>query len=95
MKKLPHFRDLDARFAYRVPLQQQTPEQIYQILIDKGAPETCYVMGNHELDGLEIDLRKALNGIVDMSWGVFLSCISGKLGYFGGEGPNERYILER
>ncbi len=61
----------------------------------KGAPETCYVMGYSEFDGRAVDLRGALEEIVGRSFGNFLSCIPGKFGYFEGEEPNERYILER
>ena len=40
-------------------------------------------------------LHDALNDVVGSSDGTFVSCIPGKLAYFEGEEPNERYILER
>jgi hypothetical protein len=48
-----------------------------------------------DLDGQETDLRPALKEIVGWYDGTFLSCLPGRLGYFEGEEPNERYILER
>ncbi len=46
----------------------------------------CYVMGDSDLDGRGVDLREALEEIVgDISWGNFISCIPGRLGYFGGK----------
>ncbi len=90
-----HLQDLDPRFAHRIPPGHQTVDKVYLLLKQKGAPDTCYVMGDSELDGREVSLREALEGIFDVSFGNFLSCIPGKLGYFGGEEPNERYILER
>jgi hypothetical protein len=52
-------------------------------------------MGNCELDGQDGDLWEALNTIVELSFGNFLSCGPGKVAYFGGEHYNERYVLER
>jgi hypothetical protein len=93
--QLAHFYDLDPRFAHRIPPNEQTVEGIYGLLRGKGAPETCYALGDSQLDGREVALREALEAIVNVSFGNFLSCIPGRLGYFGGEEPNERYILER
>ncbi len=87
--------DVDLRFAHRIPPQETTVDKIYQLLKEKGAPDTCYVMGESILDGQEVDLREALEAIVPVSFGNFISCIPGKLGYYGGELANERYILER
>lgn len=93
--ELPHLYDLDPRFAHRIPPDYQTVDAIYRRLKEKGAPDTCHVMGMSGLDGREVNLREALEEIADVSFGNFLSCIPGKLGYFAGEDPNERYILER
>jgi hypothetical protein len=48
-----------------------------------------------DLDGQEVDLRAALEDVVGYNDGTFISCIPGRLAYFEGEGPNERYVLER
>ncbi len=60
LRKLAHFQDLDPRFAHRIPPSEQTTDKIYALLKGKGAPDTCYVMGDSELDGREVDLREAL-----------------------------------
>jgi hypothetical protein len=86
---------LDLRFAHRIPPGEQTRERIYSLLKDRGAPDICHVMGPCELDGQDVELWEALNEIFELSFGNFLSCIPGKLAYFGGENYNERYILER
>jgi hypothetical protein len=93
--QLAHFHDLDPRFAHRILPRDQKLEKIYQLLKGKGAPSTCHVMGASELDGRDVDLHVALEDVIENPWGNFLSCIPGRLGYFGGEEPNERYILER
>ncbi len=95
LDQLAHFQDLDPRFAHQVPPDKRTAAAIYRVLKEKGAPDTCYVMGNSDLDGREVVLRGALERIVDASFGDFISCIPGKLGFFAGEYPDERYILER
>lgn len=95
LSQLPHLYDLEPRFAPRLPPSDQTVDRIYRLLRGKGAPETCYVMGLGGLDGREVYLREALEEIVHVSFGNFISCIPGTLGYFGGEDPGERYILER
>ena len=90
-----HLHDLDPRFAHRIAPRDQTVEKIYQVLKEKGAPEMCHVMGEGGLDGRDVGLREALEEIVPSSFGNFISCVPGRLGYFGGEESNERYILER
>lgn len=95
LNRLAHCAPLDPRFARRIPFDDQTPARIYRALRARGAPARCHVMGATRLDGQEVDLREALDDVVPDSTGVFVSCIAGKLAYFGAEGPNERYILER
>ncbi len=85
LSQLPHLYDLDSRFAHRIPPGDQTVDRIYRLLKEKGAPNTCHVMGMSGLDGRDVDLRKALEEIVDVSFGNFISCIPGRLGYFGGK----------
>lgn len=93
--QLAHFHDLDPRYAHRIPPRDQTTDGVYRLLKGKGAPDTCYAMGHSDLDGQVVPLREALEDIVPVSFGQFVSCIPGKLGYFGGEESNEHYILER
>jgi hypothetical protein len=92
-----HMRDLDPRFAERLPPRLHTASAIYDLLRERGAPPVCYVMsGSSDLDGQEVDLREALMHVVDQGHdGTFLSCITGRLAYFDGEEYGERYILVR
>jgi hypothetical protein len=92
-----HMRDLDARFAERIAPRDQNGAAIYGMLRERGAPETCYVMsGSSDLDGEVSDLRDTLVRVVDEGYdGTFVSCIPGRLAYFDGEEPGERYILAR
>ena len=93
-----HMRDLDARFAERIAPRDNYAADIYAMLRERGAPETCYVMSaSSDLDGEMSDLRETLVRVVDegLSDGTFVSCIPGRLAYFRGYEPGERYILAR
>ena len=93
---LNHFRDLDDRFSAHVSDSFEITYEIAQILKKKNAPDKCYVISdNKEIDGRQMDLTAALEEVVGNGIGTILSCIPGKLAYFEGEEPHERYILER
>lgn len=95
-RNFPHMNDLDPRYAQKIDPRRQHAPQIYELLRDRGAPEACYVMSaTADLDGQRVGLREALEDVVGWHDGTFISCIPGKLAYFEGEDPNERYILER
>ena len=96
LKHFAHMRDLDQRYAYRIEPRDAHTETIHAELHRRGAPDHCYVLSSSSsLDEQEMPLRDALDEIVGSSDGTFVSCIPGKLAYFEGEEPNERYILER
>jgi len=40
-------------------------------------------------------LAEAVEKVLGMGMGTFISCIPGKLAYFEGEDENERLLLER
>jgi len=106
-KHFHHMADLDERYAERLdpgmPLVEFERrgeahlDKIYELLRSRGAPSRCYVMSaSSDVDGQEVDLRAALEDVVGgYNDGTFLSCIPGRLASFEGEGPNERYVLER
>lgn len=94
--KLPHFRDLNLRYSFKIPSSLQTSKGIHDLLKKKGAPELCYIISiDPQLDAKKKTLSEALDQIVGFSDGVLISCIPGRLGYYEGEDPGERYILER
>lgn len=95
LDKLNHFYDLDPRYAHLIPPREQTPERIYRLLRERGAPDICHVMGNGELDGHDLPLREAVEGVLAYPFGHFISCVPGKLGFFQDEDQSQRYILER
>lgn len=93
---LAHFQALDPRYARQVPPGQQDPPTIRRLLEARGAPPTCHVFSEDpELDGQELALADALERIIGQGMGTLLSCVPRRLGYYEGEEPRERYILER
>ena len=96
LQRLAHFGDLDSRFAHRIPSNQQSAISIGELLKQKGALETCHIISeNTDIDGKDLPLLDVLLEIVGHGMGTLLSCIPGKLGYYEGESPGERYVLER
>jgi hypothetical protein len=94
--ELTHARYLDRRFAQTISDAHRTPAEIEDLLRTMGAPETCELVSEDEdLDGLELRLRDALEWVVGSGMATFVSCIPGKLAYFEGDDPEQRYILER
>lgn len=93
---LDHFSDFDTRYTKTIPPNDQTIEAIGQLLKKKGAPLSCHLISsNHEIDNKDMFLTEAIEKVVGMGMGTFISCIPGKLAYFEGEDENERLVLER
>lgn len=96
VQSLDHFGDLDARFCTKLQGQEQSMESIHRLLIGLGAPTTCYVVSsNSELDAREAGLAEMLTRVVGGGCGSFLCLIPGRLAYFEGESPNERFLCRK
>lgn len=94
LKTLDHFRDFDSRCVRQIPAAKQSASGIATILRNLRAPDLCYVISTRpDLDSHELPLMDVLNEIHGMGDGTIISCIPGKLGYFEGEDPSDRFIL--
>jgi hypothetical protein len=94
--QLAHFAWLDPRWIVPIENRMQHPPLINQILRSRGAGDTCYILSEcSSLDRTHGPLLTTLQEIVDYGMGTLLSCVSGQLGYFEGEGPSDRCILFR
>jgi len=93
---LDHFKDLDPRFCRKAGSAEHNPAEVLRVLKALGAPSLCTVISaSAELDGREMPLSDALAEVIGRGQGTFISCLTGELAFFEGEGPNERYICRR
>ena len=91
---LAHFRDLDPDVCQTIPPSMHWPANVEAFLGQRGAPAVCYAISeDDEIDGMLLPLREALEAIIGRGSGTLLSCIPGRLGYFEGEGPKDRWVL--
>ena len=91
---LHHAIRLDARYCKKLPGGDQFAPRIEEILRQRGAPETCFVIAvDPTLDGRILTLREALEAIIGSSNGAFVSSIPGKLGYFEYEDASSGRLL--
>jgi len=93
---LAHFSALDVRYLVQIPADEQSPQAIARLLRHRGAPASWVLLAEDDvLDGQELALEDALRQVVGRGMAAFVSCVPGKLAYFEGEGPRERWVLSR
>jgi len=96
LKELAHLHCLDRRHTVRVPPHAQTCSGVQSELMERGAPDFCWVISeNLSIDGRKMGLLEALAAVIGQGAGTLLACVPGRLAYYEGEEPGERYILER
>lgn len=89
-------RYIDKNYANKITEPIKSYLDVYNILKQHGAPDTCYVMEkDDEIDGKVADLKEAIKS--KLFYGpVLISCIHGKLAYLEEEqtiGRSDRYLL--
>lgn len=93
---LDHSVRLDSRFCRHLTGGEASAAQVEKMLRKKGAPSICYVLAaDGGLDGREMPLDEALERIVGMGGGAFVSCIPGRLGFYEYEDARSSYLLAR
>ena len=96
LHRLADDRDFDSRFRVLISPDQQTPDCVAAQLQKLNAPASCHLISEQtELDGREMDLLAALQLVIGSGLGTVISCIPGKLAYYEGEIPRDRYVLYR
>lgn len=88
--------DFNSKFKIDLIPSQQKPGNVEHVLRQHGAPEKCYVISEDaDIDGSVMLLRDAIAGVLGYGMGSIISCIPGRLAYYEGEGPSDRYILKK
>jgi hypothetical protein len=96
-RTLYHFGDFDRAYVVAIPPAAHGHDAIEKLLTQHGAAKTCYVIStNKQIDQQTISLGDVLETIVGRNKdGTILSCVTGRLGYYEGEGPRDRHLLVR
>jgi hypothetical protein len=93
---LRHSVRLDPRFAQHLTGGDAFSGPVERTLHKRGAPPTCYVLAaNSDIDGREMQLGEALESVIGMGDGAFVSCIPGRLGFYEYEDMKSSYLLSR
>jgi len=93
--KLGHLADLDRKALVSIPPESQSASKVEELLRRNGAPDLCWLVSERsDWDGRQMALADALKAILGAGFGTVISCIPGRLGYFEGEMPRDRYLLQ-
>ena len=79
-EELGHLRELHPSYRQPLPPERQTAVELERLLRTMGAPDHCRLLSEDpELDGLELELRDALDWVLGSGKTTFVSCIPGRL----------------
>lgn len=96
MDALWHGRDIDPKFLIPVRPDQANPKCLLSMLQRLGSPKECHLLSvRPDLDGEDLDVGLALEQVVGLAPGTFVSCLPGKLAYYERDEKNGRYLLMR
>lgn len=97
LDSLYHWDDYYSGRVVAIPPACQTRADILSKLSELGAPALCYAISNdRDLDARKMSLEEALRDVVgNGEHGTILSCIPGRLAYYEGQDPENRFILHR
>ena len=92
---ISHFNDFNPGFT--TPLNNiHTSLQLYNLLKDANAPETCYIISDHsDYDMKSLPLLKAIQELFNSGIAYIISCIPEKLAYYENEDSNQRVLLKK
>jgi hypothetical protein len=88
----PHSNFLRPEYIESIAPSQQHARLINLKLRSLGAPDLCWVFGNH-IDGRDMNLEAALDQLVGKCSGIIVSCLPGKIAFL--ESEEARVILHR
>ena len=93
---LDHHVTLDPRFAHPLQGSIAGATAVEAMLREHGAPSDCHLLSaDAKLDGRTLSLRDAVAAVSGSSFGGFISCIAGRLGYFEHEDIKSAQLLRK
>jgi hypothetical protein len=94
--RLAHCDCFDDRYATPIPPDRHDPASIAALLRSLGASADCRMLAEADsMDGRTMSLDDAVKALVGHGAGAVVICIPGRLAYFEGEGPADRFVLSR
>jgi hypothetical protein len=66
--------------------------EVHALLVEEGAPPTCFVLADGPLDGREAPLCEAVETLMAGGAGL-LSCVPGRLGLYVSEDGSNVFVL--
>ncbi len=95
LQDLYHWRDAELGAVVSLPGARHSARGVEAELRRRGAGDSCYAISPHsDFDAREFPLREVLDRVVGFGIPVVLCCADGRLAYYEGEGPSDRYILD-
>jgi hypothetical protein len=96
LKGLYHFSDFDTTYVVPLARSISSAGAVVSELRRRGALDECYVISiDPELDGVKGELQDVISQVHGRVEGTIVSCIPGRLAYYEGEAPENRFILDR
>jgi len=96
LRQLYHFRDFVPTCIVRLSPEPTSADGLLAELHRRGAESECYVISVEEdLDGRALQLANAVRQVYARKEGTILCCVPGRLAYYEGEPPRNRFILSR
>jgi hypothetical protein len=96
LRELYHFHDFDADCVVELKGASDSAAGVITELRRLGAVDDCYVISNNDdLDGATKPLSEIIERVFAFVVGTVVCCVPGRLAYFEGEPPKNRFILHR
>jgi hypothetical protein len=96
LRQLYHFRDFVPDCIVPLAKGRMSADAILAELHRRDAGGACYLISvQPALDGITIQLQDAIARVYRVAEGTILSCVRGRLAYYEGEPPHNRFILHR
>lgn len=96
LRELYHFGDFDPACIIELGGSTHSAAGLIAELRRRGATDDCYVISNDDsLDGATKPLADVITQVFAFVDGSLVCCVPGRLAYFEGEAPKNRFILHR
>jgi hypothetical protein len=94
LTRLADSRDLIRSLMRPIEPSAKNAKQIIDQLNRWRIPDHCHIISQcKELDGCEMPVKEAINEVFGIGLGSVVSCLPGKIAYYDGEMPKDKWLL--